>query len=179
MLRALLVRSLVALCVQQTIYKFAECIINLQLVNLFKICGPDVSFMNLTLDVYIKTGFQISRNLCDFKTWLSQFDVQDIFANNCVQERRLLNMNVKDVGLPNWAERVKHRYHNIPQFCKKYGQPIFHVVCDEDNHRCFQRRDIVPSMKLSDKLKYAHGYHCSLADVYEVYLFYEEQYGFV
>ena len=112
--------------------------------------------------------------LCDFKSWLSQFNVQDIYANNCVRERQLLNMNVKDVGLPNWVERVKHRYHNIPQFCKKYGQPIFNVICDEDNHRIFQRRDILPSMKLCDKLKYAHGYHCSLADVYELYLFYEQ-----
>ena len=166
------------MCVQQTIYKFILCIIHSPLANLFKICGPDVFIHGLDFERLYQHGFSNEQELiCDFKTWLSQFDVQDIFANNCVKERSLLDMNVKDVGLPNWTERVKYHYHNIPQFCKRSGRPILDVICDKENHRCFEFREIQPSMTLCNKLKYAHGYHCSLADVYEVYLFYEEMFG--
>lgn len=42
----------------------------------------------------------------DFKEWLSPKDVMTMYANDPTKENNILNLNIKDIGISPWADRV-------------------------------------------------------------------------
>ena len=113
----------------------------------------------------------------DFKTWLSQFHVINAYGNNTFRESCKLNLSITDIGLPLWSERVKHNYHKIPNQYKLYNEPFNFLACDSERHRLYVRPNVSLCRTLCQKAKALHGWHCSLADVFELYLFYCENWS--
>ena len=118
-------------------------------------------------------GFEDEAALtADFKQWIQHFNVTSMYANGPPHEFEHLNMTVYDMGLPKWVDRYYCDYHQIPQRYKLSGIPFHGILCDSHVHReyvhQFSRRCRTPT----DKVKALHGYHCSLADAHELYLFY-------
>ena len=80
-----------------------------------------------------------------------------------------------DIGLPVWSERVKRPYHIIPNRLKEDNEVLFmdiNVVCDTRYHNSFSSP---PHWKRNTPCQVAKSkcsFHCSLADVSEMYLFY-------
>ena len=110
----------------------------------------------------------------DFKRWLQQFAVITMYANNPQRELQKLNMSMVDIGLPQWTERVQHEYHHIPQMYKMSSKPFCHITCNEHVHSDYVYKSYSDCTTYLQKVKAAHGFHCSLADVHELYLFYLE-----
>ncbi len=73
--------------------------------------------------------------------------------------------------LPNWIVRVDKQYHKIARRFKDRNIPYHSTTnCFEEAHCNF-----VPLTYFKNetaKIKADHGFHCSLYDVYELYLFY-------
>ena len=108
----------------------------------------------------------------DFKNWLNSFHVLQIYANDPHKERILLQNNrINDILLPAWTERVAQPYHCVAARFKELNVPILDKKCDGYVHNSFVG-DHFNKMNKSQVIKLLHGYHCSLYDVYELYLFY-------
>ena len=113
--------------------------------------------------------------LCDFKRWLDQFEVVTMYANNPTRELEKLDLSIVDIGLPPWAERVHHSYHKTPQDHKWTSRPFCHITCNNHVHSDYVYRSYHDCRTYTQKVKAAHGFHCSLADVHELYLYYLEK----
>lgn len=117
-------------------------------------------------------GFSNESELAaNFQCWLKSFNVQCMYANNPGKERELLGMkNIYDILLPTWRERGEMTYHVNANLFKKLSIPIQGVHCSGYVHNSFvSTRGYVPLYCQNEKL--LHGYHCSLYDCYEMYLF--------
>ena len=129
----------------------------------------------LNTDYLLKHGLKDEVTLIqDFKRWLQQFQVVTMYANNPSREFQKLNMTIVDIDLPPWAERVQHEYHQIPQMYKMSSKPFCHITCNDRIHSDLMYKHISDCTTYTQKVKAAHGFHCSLADVLELYLFYLE-----
>ena len=116
------------------------------------------------------------RNECDliidFQMWLNSFDVKLIYANDPRKERILLQRNyINDILLPVWRDRVNEPYHRVAVHFKELNVSILDTKCGGYIHNAYSI-DPFTKMTESQKLKSLHGYHCSLYDSYELYLFY-------
>ena len=125
----------------------------------------------------LKHGFKDEDLLIsDFKQWLQQFDVLDVYANDPNRELTKLTMTVNDIYLPKWMDRYREDYHQIPQLYKTSGLPFYGITCDHHIHteyvHQFSRRCRTPTAKV----KALHGFHCSLADAHELCLYYIKNY---
>lgn len=109
----------------------------------------------------------------DFRKWLSLFNVDKIYVNGFSKHEQIkLDVSIIDIGLPEWSERIKHDYHNIPNSCKKLNH--------SEAHNCYVSSGNISKCNTpSQQAKISHGWHCSLMDVYELYLFYLESLSFV
>ena len=114
----------------------------------------------------------------DFKRWLQQFQVLMMYANNPSRELCKLGLSIIDIGLPPWSERVQHEYHQIPQMYKMTSKPFCHITCNNHVHSEYVSKCISDCTTYTQKVKAAHGFHCSLADVHELYLYYLDRYAF-
>ena len=110
----------------------------------------------------------------DFKRWLQQFHVVTMYANDPTRELTKLNLSIIDIGLPPWSERVQHSYHQIPQMYKMSSKPFYDITCNHHVHSDYVYRCMSDCRTYTQKVKAAHGFHCSLADVHELYLYYLE-----
>ena len=126
-------------------------------------------------------GFRCEDELLeDFRKWLSQFpNINTMYANNPTKEKSYLKMDIKDIGLPVWSERVKHRYHKIPNALKEDNDCIFMqlgVYCHLDIHSkfCYSPPPLTDSANHLAKAN--SSFHCSLCDVSELYLYYRQEY---
>ena len=107
----------------------------------------------------------------DFKMWLRGKDVLAIYANDPRKEAAILNLPIKDLELPRWADRVFQPYHQLALTFKRDFVPILDKRCSADAHSAFRK---YPMRKLNETelAKRDFGVHCSLYDVYELYLAY-------
>ena len=111
--------------------------------------------------------------ISNFQDWYQQFSVIQSYGNNPIREMAKLKLTVEDIGLPKWMERYHCPYHQIPQLHKLSRLPIHGLIaCDPKSHNCFKVESLEHCRTPTRKVKYLHGYHCSLADVYEVCLYY-------
>ena len=131
------------------------------------------NFHGLNLDYLHKYGHRcLCDFIADFQRWLNKFHILQLYANNPHKERVLLHTSlINDLLLPVWRQRVSQPYHQVAVCFKDLNVPILNTKCDSYVHNaydCFIRNDESDL----EKLKRLHGYHCSLYDCYELYLFY-------
>lgn len=107
----------------------------------------------------------------DFKRWLRGKDVLAMYANNPSKEAMALNLLIKDMNIPPWAERVYQPYHQTVLTFKNEFVPILDKRCCAEAHSAFVK---YPLMRLNETeiAKRDFGFHCSLYDAYELYLCY-------
>ena len=108
----------------------------------------------------------------DFEQWLAPYDVICMYANNPQHEDMKLKRRVLDIALPKWVDRFHLISHQIPLMYKLYSVPFQGIVCDHHIHREYRHEFIRRCRTPIKKVKALHGYHCSLADVHELCLFY-------
>lgn len=130
---------------------------------------------------YLKThGFSNQKALVsNFKEWLRHQNVIAMYANAPAKEARLLNnANILDLRLPNWSEREYLMSHRTARDFKMKALPITSVKgfksCPSEVHSEFEKihRPLPQHLSLTDLAKKRYGYHCSLYDVYALYLHY-------
>ena len=132
----------------------------------------------LSTSYLLKYGLKDEKTLIvDFKRWLKQFHVIIMYANNPAREQDKLRLPMLDIGLPQWIDRVHHSYHQIPQMYKMSSKPFCHITCNNHVHSEYVYRNFTDCTTYLQKVKADHGFHCSLADVHELYLFYLENYS--
>lgn len=104
--------------------------------------------------------------------WLKSFKVVVLYANNPSKERKLFpKYSVFDMFLPSWEDRMNQPYHVLAHRFKFLNVPILNTRCSAYVHAEYlNKRWMGPSLK--DMAKVLHGYHCSLYDCYELYLFF-------
>lgn len=107
----------------------------------------------------------------DFKNWMRGKDVLAMYANDPAKESAALNLPIKNMNIPRWAERVYQPYHQVALSYKKEFIPILNKRCCAEAHSHFLN---YPMKKLTDTeiAKRDYGFHCSLYDAYELYLCY-------
>ena len=123
---------------------------------------------------YLRThGFENEGELIlDFERWLRSLNVVQMFANDPAKERKLFpSYTIQNVLLPNWQERISQPYHIVAHRFKELAIPILNKQCEGYVHceyvggRCYVLANKTQATKL------LHGYHCSLYDCYEMYLY--------
>lgn len=115
-------------------------------------------------------GYQTTEELVQaFRSWMRGKPISFIYGNNPAIERKELNLNIVDVGLDQWIDRINQPYHCIARAFKEKFIPICSKRCSFDAHSSF-RGAFVRRNKLSDRARASHGFHCSLYDCYEMYL---------
>lgn len=117
-------------------------------------------------------GFPDEESLMqDFKEWLAPKDVMTMYANDPSKENEVLNLNIKDIRIPPWADRIYQPYHQMALTYKNDFIPILDKRCCNEAHSMFKR---YPMKRLSETeiAKRDYGFHCSLYDAYELYLCY-------
>ena len=123
---------------------------------------------------YLRThGFDEVCNLVsDFESWLKSLVVVAMFANAPDKERQLLPYyRIHDLLLPPWQERIDKPYHLVANRFKDLSVPIKDVRCDKYVHSEYRGiRGFIHNK--TQAIKLLHGYHCSLYDCFELYLFY-------
>lgn len=115
-----------------------------------------------------------SKLIDSFKTWLSKKKYKLLYANDPTMERITLGLEleIQDIKLERWANRINKPYHQIAQDFKVSFDSICCKRCSPLAHSSFQGAIIKRPNNPSDLARHAHGFHCSLYDVYELYLFY-------
>lgn len=107
----------------------------------------------------------------DFKKWLAGKDVLAMYANDPKMEEAILKLPIKDMGLPRWAERGFHPYHQTALAFKRNFIPILDKRCCKDAHSSFSSYPMKKHSK-TELVKHEYGFHCSLYDSFELYLCY-------
>lgn len=126
----------------------------------------------LSLDFLDKHGHSTSDELINsFKNWLKTKHIMHIYANNPSKEKQFLQRTVYDIGLPVWIDRIKLASHILTQHYKRLSVPILKTSCNIEAHSSYKRH-VLNSTNPTECAKANHGYHCSLYDCYELYLFY-------
>lgn len=122
-------------------------------------------------------GFSNEQDLIkNFLVWYHSFpNIVKTFSNDPSKEAKLLHIEIEDIRLPVWSERIKHRYHKLPNSFKEDSDCIFmelDLCCDREMHRLYSKPLNVKFNTLCQRARWNAGYHCSLADVCEMFLFY-------
>ena len=148
------------------------------IVLLTKIGGGRKHLHGLNPSYLINIGFENEQSLIeDFKQWLCGFSIQKLIGNNPRNEMQKLNLHIFDIGLPQWHIRVRYNYHKIPNVLKNYNLSFdSSTSCSSEYHSCYLQPHVNFSLTPNELARIEHGYHCSLADVYELYYFYCENF---
>ena len=126
----------------------------------------------LNVDYLQENGFSNEETLIQmFKKWLKKKDYVDIVANNPQCEIDRLKIRICDIALPPWAERHETASHQVALCFKELSIPICYNFCPQKAHSSFVKH-YSHKDKLTNEAKRKHGFHCSLYDAYELYLFY-------
>lgn len=122
---------------------------------------------------YVKEkGYGSSKELIHtFLSWLKGKIVLTMFGNNPAFECKELDLNILDIDLDKWIDRIDKPYHIIANAFKNKFIPILGRRCSPEAHSSF-RGVITKTNKKSDIARQKHGVHCSLYDCYEMYLCY-------
>lgn len=127
----------------------------------------------LNRDFLINKGFHHHSQLINsFKEWLRNKNYLIIYGNAPSSEMAALEIEVSDIYMDKWAERVKQPYHQVALRFKNLFIPICGKSCCKQAHSSFQYIIVRRPNNESDIARRQHGFHCSLYDVYELYLFY-------
>ena len=129
----------------------------------------------LNLEYLYNHGFGSTEQLIEhFKLWLSEFNYVHIFGNDPRKERSELNLDIVDIELPGWIDRSKEPYHTIANRFKELSVPISNsnLCCGNVAHSSYSTQPLWKPKNLTAVAKQEHGFHCSLYDCYEMYLFY-------
>ena len=107
----------------------------------------------------------------DFKRWFRNKDVLVALANNPQKEIRILKLPVKDIGLPQWTDRYQLTSYQTALAFKRKRVPVFNTMCNSEAHNKFR---YFPSYRNTETelIKKDFGHHCSLYDVFSLYLHY-------
>ena len=117
-------------------------------------------------------GFPTEDSLIkNFRSWLRGKDILALFANDPAKEKSVLNLNINDMSLPPWTERIRQPSHEVSLAFKNNFIPVLDKRCCKAAHNDFVA---YPLFKNNDTeiAKSQHGFHCSLYDAYELYLTY-------
>lgn len=109
--------------------------------------------------------------LQNFRSWLRGKDVLAMYGNNPSQEKFVLNLNILDMCLPQWIDRVDQAYHKVAFAFKKEFVPILDKRCCKEAHNNFTGYPLSRGTS-TEFAKRSHGVHCSLYDTFELYLCY-------
>lgn len=109
--------------------------------------------------------------ILDFKKWLRGKDIIVMYANDPRKERTALNLPIKDLNLPKWIDRVSQPYHEIAINFKQNCIPILDKRCSKHIHAVYTSYPLKKRSK-TELAKFHYGFHCSLYDAYEMYLYY-------
>ena len=113
----------------------------------------------------------------DFRCWLRRFNVLKVIGNDARTEAEKLNLRIYDIGLPEWSVRVLHMYHKIPNVLKTQNISFnCNARCHSDYHSYYLQPTVDFKLPPNQLARVEHGYHCSLADVFELYYYYCEQF---
>ena len=119
-----------------------------------------------------ENGFPTEEALIqNFRTWLRGKNVLIMFANDPMKENTSLKLNIQDMELPPWTQRISLPSHTVSSSFKTNFIPILDKRCCKAAHNNFVN---FPILKGNDTefAKSRHGFHCSLYDAYELYLTY-------
>lgn len=107
-----------------------------------------------------------------FKAWLKTHPFSKLVANAPQREISLLSMQICDIHLKPWKERINCDSHKVALFMKNNQIPICNTICYA--HKCFigWRPKKCNALSESDTAKSHFGFHCSLYDTFECSLFY-------
>ena len=123
---------------------------------------------------YLRThGFEeVHELVLHFQRWIKSFDVVCMYANAPDKERQLLpGRTIHDLLLPPWQERMRKPYHVVANRYKELRIPIVNVRCGGYIHSQYEGIRCHVQNK-TQMMKLLHGFHCSLYDCYELYLYY-------
>ena len=123
-------------------------------------------------------GFESEPELIqDFRCWMRRFNILKIIGNDARIEAEKLDVRIFDIGLPEWSSRVNYNYHKIPNVFKNHNISFdCKARCHTEYHSYYLQPAISFSLPPNQLARIEHGYHCSLADVYELYYYYCEQF---
>jgi len=106
-----------------------------------------------------------------FEQWLKSHPFSVIFANAPQREQSFLSLNICDVRLKPWKERVNCVSHKVALYMKKNEIPVCETTCHA--HKCFigWRPKKCNVLSETDAAKIPFSFHCSLYDCIESFLF--------
>ena len=136
-------------------------------------CRKNVHGLNLA---FLKQhGLDSSDELLEeLKKWLDSKNILFIYANDPFKEKLLLQRMIYHIYLPPWVDRIDETYHKVANTYKKLHIPILNTTCNAEAHSSYNRH--ISKFTPSNIAKQEHGYHCSLADCHEMYLYYVMEY---
>lgn len=133
----------------------------------------------INTDVTYHFAFRNERKLQnDFENWKSNYNIIKVFENSPNEMTHHFFDNVIDLKLPPWEDRVNQRYHLMANRLKDGNAVIDATICptkcSSHIHSLYKPYKTLRRCKnLSERLKLQHGFHCSLYDAFELYLFYK------
>ena len=126
----------------------------------------------LNRDFLFRQGYSETHKLVDaFKEWMREKKNFLLYGNNPQAEIRDLQLRISDIGLDKWLVRTDKSYHMIAYTFKRSFIPIRSRQCYKEAHSAFTGC-LVRLHNATDIAKEKHGFHCSLYDCYELYLYY-------
>ena len=119
-----------------------------------------------------ENGFSDESTLVsDFKRWIQSKDVLATFANNPMKEIEILKLPVQDIGLPQWTDRFQLTSYQTALAFKRKRVPVFNATCNSNAHNKFRYFPVYRNTQ-TELIKKDFGHHCSLYDVFSLYLHY-------
>ena len=111
-----------------------------------------------------------------FRQWLRGRNVLAIFANDPSKERMLFGQDlaVNDLCFPMWSQREARPSHLITFLFKRAFIPVLNKRCCAEAHSSFKYVPVYRN-STSELARRRFGFHCSLYDCLECYLFFIEE----
>lgn len=129
----------------------------------------------LDIDFLSRNGVDNEEELVkDFHQWLSAHPYDNIFGHAPQKEEKLLGICIEDVKLLPWVERSEELSHILAKRLKETHSFICNVRC-ASAHASFQASKLEHDDCKKDRVKRDFGYHCSLYDCAECFLFKEDK----
>ena len=107
--------------------------------------------------------------LTTLKIWATCKTNKQFYANGASKESKALGLDINEFKLLPWVERKERLSHKSAINCKNFATPILGRSCFPIAHSSFIRA-LTSKNKLTTAAKIAHGHHCALYDVVELYL---------
>lgn len=107
-----------------------------------------------------------------FHQWLSIRPYAYMYANDCRKERAILKLDIVDLRLPPWCERILLPSHCVAVLAKRCNYHILDCCCTAHTAYRMKKPKRFPP-KVGDVARTLYGHHCALYDTLELYLFHE------